>query len=250
MGVSESRLNCIRSLLLTGVGDSGKAKPMMEFTFPVIYNCAVNFYFALFFLPAFFPTSSFICQGSGQQSCFWSDSLSLPLLWLLAFNSYQIAVELKALISFTKSKRTYWDTLRKKGSNIHEHKTWKKNVKSYIQFWIFSLCTHTHIDQVVKGCVGRNWDCGCGMNRFGGHFNANDLPEQWNAGTCGINRGSINQATLIASGHVHHSPCSTHRATFHLPALFVCITLPFPAQVKCHGTQIETETNVVEWQWA
>jgi len=67
---------------------------------------------------------------------------------------------------------------------------------------------------VVKGCGSRvaGCGCGCGMDWFGGHFNANDLPEQWNASTCGINRGSINQATLIASGLVPRSSFPVHRS--------------------------------------
>lgn len=90
MGVSESRLNCIRSLLLTGVGDSGKAKPVMEFTFPVIYNCAVNFYFTLFFLPAFFQRAlSYVrdldnkaASGPTPCRCHCSDCWPLILIKL------------------------------------------------------------------------------------------------------------------------------------------------------------------------
>lgn len=83
----------------------------------------------------------------------------------------------------------------------------------------FFNCTHTWSGQGLYG-----WVLG-GMgsaNGFGGHFNANDLPGQWIASTCGINRGPINQATLIASGLVHRSPFTIHHSPTYT-SISVCL---------------------------
>jgi len=79
--VSGWGLNCIRTLLLTGVGDSKKAKPMMEFTFPVIYNCAVNFSFSiLVFFTLSLPFSTKLFHMSGN----WTTKLLLVRLLVVA----------------------------------------------------------------------------------------------------------------------------------------------------------------------
>lgn len=68
----------------------------------------------------------------------------MPLLRLLAFNSYQIAVELKALISFSKFKRMQREKL---GLPIKFNKA---STVDDITYNIYYLCVEEYVEILIK----------------------------------------------------------------------------------------------------